>query len=188
MVTHCGCCCCCCCLHTVGGLIGASIGSALGRDDYERVPVTLPDEEALRPFRDVQARRAGRFTDEEPMPRRPYRDLEMERRAVRGSGGVGLYWLSLLLLSVFISCAGFPPRIRAHDPAESVWILAFFMPAIQLGASVLALLGVLLLRPENQAAAVKKIGKITLGMVLGTLAGSAVMMLTCGLSPLGLFR
>jgi hypothetical protein len=110
------------------------------------------------------------------------------REPVSGVGGAGLYWFCLLLLSLFIGCVGFPFGFRVRTLGEGIWAVALFLPAIQVGASVLALLGVLLLRPNKQAAAAKKIGKITLGTVLGTLAGTAVMMLTCGLSPLGLFR
>src|SRR6516162_9243133 len=96
MVTHCGCCCCCCCcLHTVGGLIGAAIGSAPGRDDSASGPIALPDEEALRSFRDAQARRTRRFTDEEPRPPLRYRDLDVVREPVSGIGGAGLYWFCL---------------------------------------------------------------------------------------------
>jgi hypothetical protein len=175
-------------LHSVGGLIGAAVGSAPGKNDFDSMPVVLPDEEVLRPFGEVQAHRAGQITDEEPQARRPYRDLEVVQRPVSGSGGAGLYWLCLLGLSLFVGVFGFPPGQRGPSGGEGIWILIMAMPAVQLAATVFSLLGVLLLRPENQAAAARKIGKITLGMVLGTLIGTGAMVLCCGLSPLGLFR
>lgn len=113
--------------------------------------------------------------------RRPFKDppdeasmdeeVAAEKRRWRRQP-VWLYWNSLALsILVTVACTSF--SVPAVD--RLTWILiggAFFFPLIQLGASVLALLWILLSKQPDKIGACFTLGKITGWTVIGTIAGA----------------
>jgi hypothetical protein len=145
------CCCCCCCLHSLGSLAGAAIGSF-----YPRVTPT-----------------AG-----EMQPSAKLRDDELDGppgKVAARSPARSLYWLVTLGVSVLASTFVLVMS-RQGDPWAAFWVLAIFMPAIQLGASLLCALifgGVLELRQDVRAW--KRLGFITLWTIFGCILGFLIM-------------
>jgi hypothetical protein len=159
VVLPCGCCCCCCCcLHTIGGLIGGIAGS-LSRIDRPRRPLD-PDF----PF--------------------PFRRDEMEDEVTFPAGV--LYWLLVSFLSAATAVGYYwnEGAARPDDLFIGLLVAVFFLPAIQLGASLLALIGVAVFYTEKTVALIR-IGKITLWSFVGTIAGIMLMGGCCGLFALG---
>jgi hypothetical protein len=149
------CCCCCCCLHSIGGLAGAVVGTFYPRETSaaggKPPSAKLRDDEIDGPWRAVPAR-----------PR------------------VGLiYWMSTLGVSV-LACfwAMGSVRERGEWPVVCMFILAIFLPAIQLGGSFVTLL-IVQSRPERSGgrAGLKRLGHITLRSILGAAIGMFVMVL-----------
>jgi hypothetical protein len=157
----CGCCCCCCCcLHTLGGLIGAAIGSNVAsRTPPPPYPGYLYEGEE------------GELIP----PRRRY-----------ALSPAALYWIILAVLVniTFLLCfLGFgtepfdPSRLEGLGAA--ILILAIFLPAVQLVASVIAMLVAGLTDRPNAAARIWAVGKITLGTLIGTAIGIGIMFVIC---------
>ena len=149
------CCCCCCCLHSVGGLAGAVVETFYPRGTSAvggKPPLAkLRDDEIDGPWRAGPARpRVGR-----------------------------IYWISTLVASA-LTClwaVGFAQGVGTWLAA--CWLLlAIFWPAIQLAASILALL-IVQSRPDlsGDRAALKRLGRITLAAILGAAIGMFVMVL-----------
>jgi len=144
------CCCCCCCLHSVGSLIGSLVAA--------REPRPGPDD-----LRRVAAEPTGP-------------DVSVAR----------LYWwvvFLILLLGFFTPVLGpWGYWYYNRGPIEvffsgggAVLVMAIgFLPLVQLGASVVALF-VILLGFHDRGPALRRLGWITLGSVLGTLAGLLAM-------------
>jgi hypothetical protein len=144
----CGCCCCCCCcLHTVGGLIGSAIAPAFGRKD--RLPLHY-------------------YYDEEY-------GIELPSIARGGVSTVPVFWT---LTGVFSVLAVFLSGI-AGDRGEGVVvglvILALTFPGIQLAAAVVCAIWLGVSPRHDKAYQFKQLGKITAGLVLGTIAGILAM-------------
>jgi hypothetical protein len=158
VVLPCGCCCCCCCcLHTIGGLVGGISGS-LTRIDRPRRPLD-PDF----PF--------------------PFRRDEMEDEATFPSGA--MYWLLVSFLCA-VTAVVFYVGEGARDPTALLWglgVAIMILPALQLGASVIAVIGVALFYTERTVAFIR-IGKITLWSFVGTMAGLFLMGGCCGVLSL----
>jgi hypothetical protein len=153
------CCCCCCCLHTIGGLAGAAICSFLPTRGGAR-PYSPPDY-----YADTASPQA---------PPRP--------RSVISAAA--LYWIIFVVLMqlVFVvSCVGFGHGFTGPDSLSGVGgallILAIFLPAVQLVASLLAMIAAAATDWSNAAARLWTIGKITLGTLLGTGVGIGAMFL-----------
>lgn len=129
----CCCCCCCCCLHSVGGILGAAIGS-------------LPTKEPITDRRQVSA--------------------SLLYWLWFGAGTVAAITLALVL--------------GRHKPEASMWGLiavAMLLPGVQIGASILSLLCLLLSNPDDRGARLASIGRITLYSFLGTVIGLFLMLI-----------
>lgn len=155
VVLPCGCCCCCCCcLHSVGSLVGGPAGSAQKIDPPPR-PVD-PDF----PF--------------------PYRRDEIEQEGPIVPAGV-LYWLLVCFGLGLV--AAYYVIVEAHRRLDD-WFIGmlvglFFLPAVQLGASLVAWL-VILIFYADRTAALMRLGRITVWSFVGALIGSALMFVGCG--------
>jgi hypothetical protein len=163
----CGCCCCCCCcLHTIGGLVGAISGSLLNIR-YRPRPV-----DPSFPF--------------------PFRRDELDQE--EGTFPVAVvYWIIVLLGVVAVSAYTFFAGSSGQlDPTMLLWgavIGLFFLPAIQLVASLLSLIIVAVFYTDKTNGLIR-VGKITLWSFVGTLVGILIMFGVCGAGSLagGLFR
>jgi hypothetical protein len=97
-----------------------------------------------------------------------------------------LYWIILAALANLtgvISCLGIAREPFNPGAVEGVGgailILAIFLPAVQLVASVLAMIVAGLTDRPNAAARIWVVAKITFGTLIGTGAGIGVMFLIC---------
>ena len=157
VTAHCGCCCCCCCcLHSVGGLIAAALGSVPVPDDSGAYYVH--DEENPDQYRRVSLRR-GR------------------------SVATAWYWLVLVLLCL----AGASGGLAWFDvgPNDVGWFWVFFyLPAVQLAASAVTLLAVLVAGGDRRE--LWQLTRITGAAILGAILGTLVMLVMCG--GWGIFR
>jgi hypothetical protein len=153
VTTHCGCCCCCCCcLHSLGGLIGAAVGSA-------------PIVPAARPY----------YVEDEDHPGlyRPVVDPGEPASAI--GWVVGTYWVALVVLSLVVSVTGVPWwGMRGELGLFGVMII---LPAIQAVASVVNL--ILVVSTGGGRADLLQVGKIFLGTAIGTILGVAAMWFMC---------
>jgi hypothetical protein len=158
------CCCCCCCLHTLGGLVGALVGS-LVRVRMSWKPREY-DEDADIPFR----------RDEMP----PTFTLPA---ALVYWGLVSLGTLGTFLALAFSSGTG---KVSQSDLFGAGVVTILILPVVQLGAFIVALIAVALcprsLIPDKSAAVVR-VGHIGLWSFVGTLVGLGVMMLLCVALP-----
>lgn len=152
VTTHCGCCCCCCCcLHTIGGLVGAAVGS---------VPVATTRVETM-------------MVPDEYDPGQ-YRPARVRVPAPTGRA-VSLYWALLAGLSLLV-LVGTPllgDRGAGLNALGGLFVLIMAGPAVQLAASLahpLVLLCVGAKREEYLQALM-----IFLGALLGTLIGIGAM-------------
>jgi hypothetical protein len=148
------CCCCCCCLHSVGAVIGAAIAPIYGR----------------RPAKPTQ--------EEED-----YADFP---RALAGGSenrmsAVSLFWLSnLALAGLFVVGSGIIAGVNGNaDFAANLFMaglgLVMLLPALLLVAAAVA--GFILAvssRPDKMYQ-IGRLGRITLGTVIGTVAGTLPM-------------
>jgi hypothetical protein len=148
------CCCCCCCLHTLGGLGRAITGSV---SPIAPTPVRM-DPDAPFPFR------RDEFEDEGPV-------LPV----------TALYWLLLLFLMSVTAVWYYIDQGATNPESLGVGLVIAFMilPALQLGASVLALIAVAAFYP-SRSVPLRRVGKITLWSFAGTLIGVALMGGCCG--------
>jgi hypothetical protein len=152
----CCCCCCCCCLHTIGGLVGALVGSVIRLDPTPR----YADPDAEFPFR---------------------RDEELPTFVVPASL---VYWVVFSLASglawtgyVLYQMSGAP---NSQEMIEGAVILIMLLPVVQLLASILALIVVALLPRSvspDRPVALRRVGFITLWSFVGTMVGTLIMLL-----------
>jgi hypothetical protein len=153
VILPCGCCCCCCCcLHSLGGIIGGIVGT------------TLPVAPAPRPV--------------DPDFPFPFRRDEFDEGSPVLPMGL-LYWL-LVGLGILVAVAvgawsSGHQRIRPDDLLVGAVVALIFLPAVQLAASLVALVAVLFY-PDKRAAAVR-LGKITLWSFVGAIIGTGAMSL-----------
>ena len=142
----CGCCCCCCCcLHTVGGIVGSAVAPAFGKKNP--LPIHY-------------------YYDEEW-------DIQVPDVARPGISAVKLFWMITLVLSiigVLMSCAGGGDGI-----VVGLVIIAMVFPALQLGSAFFTLLTLLIAQRDDRRFQLRQLGKITLGLFVGTLAGIMAM-------------
>ena len=142
-------CCTCCCLHSVGSLAGALAGSFFPREAHPsraQPMAKLRDDEIGGPPGDAP-----------------------DRSAVRS-----IYWMVTLGSTVLVSLyAVVQSQLSIEGP---LFALAIFMPAIQLGASVLCLLFLAAI-PElrRDARAWRRLGWIALGTIAGAATGILIM-------------
>jgi hypothetical protein len=167
VILPCGCCCCCCCcLHTIGGLVGGVVGSVTGIE-----PRPKPADPDF-PF--------------------PYRRDELDEEGPTFPAAL-LYWLLVsFLIGVtcvwyYLSASGSRRGPLNGDPSDllvGLFIAVLILPGLQVGASVLATLGVALFYGEK-ARPLLRVGKITLWSFVGTIAGLLLMGGCLGVLSLG---
>lgn len=177
------CCCCCCCLHSLGGLIGAIIGSVtqLGPprepadlDFLPPSPVHPADTRITTKPADPDHRITAQPADQD-LPS-PLSRGDHEEPGPPVSGGV-LYWLLLSFL-LFLGFIWFL-AVRSFQSEDFLFCLLIgliFLPGFQLGASILSATAAVLFY-ANPAEALARIGYITQYSVIGTLIGLGVMFL-----------
>jgi hypothetical protein len=147
------CCCCCCCLHTLGGLIGGLVGTTQTINPPPR-PV-----DPNFPF--------------------PFRRDELEEGGPIFPVAI-LYWLlvcfgvGITMLWMFLFEGARPDRAFM----EGGFVAILILPGIQLGASLVALIGVLLFYADRTAA-LMRLARITLWSVVGALIGGGIMGMGC---------
>lgn len=158
------CCCCCCCLHSIGSALGGLVGSVKHLD---LPPREISDPDFPFPFR--------RDEIEEEGPIIPVSVLYW--LLVTFLLGVGTLWYCLS------SRSG-----RGEDLLIGLIVSLALLPIPQLGASILASIGVLVFYSDRRAA-FARLGYITLYSFIGTIVGLMLLGLFCGLLSLpGLFR
>jgi hypothetical protein len=148
-----GCCCCCCCLHTLGGITGAVIGSATQMPSR---PAYDPDPDAPFPYRrDV-------FEEDQPL-----------------LSPALLYWLMVAL--AVVATVGVTPFVAGSgaadimdDLAGGLFVAIMFLPALQMAASLLAVIVVAIFYPER-GYALRRLGRITIFWFAGTALGMLLM-------------
>ena len=147
---NCGCCCtCCCCLHSLGGLIGAGIGSA---------PIKSAAEEG--------------YYIEDPDNPGQYKLITVPTQRAPYSA-VGTYWATLgILCGITVVMP-----LGTRDPEVGIVIVIMGLPAVQIAASFVALI-VIACRGGTRESYLQ-IGKITLGTILGTVLGLGALWLSC---------
>jgi hypothetical protein len=163
----CGCCCCCCCcLHTIGGLVGGISGSLM-----KVRPRPRPVDPSF-PF--------------------PFRRDEFDE--AEGAFPIAvIYWLLVLFLVAVVAVYFFFTESGPTLDPNNLWIggliALFCLPAIQLVASLLAVL-VAAIFYTDKASALIRVGKITLWCFVGTTVGVLIMFALCGGMGMlgGLFR
>jgi hypothetical protein len=146
-----GCCCCCCCLHSLGSLAGAVLGSFFPseRPSAGAMPASakLRDDELDGPARNAPARSAANT----------------------------IYWLVtlgvLVLASMFAIARG-----GSFDATSALFVLAIFLPALQLAASLISLLIFVSVPELRQDSRIwKRLGFVTLWSIGGCLLGLLIM-------------
>jgi hypothetical protein len=156
VILPCGCCCCCCCcLHTIGGLVGGVVGSVAQIRPHPR-PVD-PDF----PF--------------------PYRRDELDEEAPAFPPAL-LYWLLVSFLVAVTAVWYYLSSSGSHGPLSGnpqelligLFIAVMILPGLQVGASVLAVLGIALFYGDKTVPLIR-VGKITLWSFVGTIAGLVLM-------------
>jgi hypothetical protein len=97
-----------------------------------------------------------------------------------------LYWIILGVLTcavAIVSCVGWPgdwfEQGRTGGPAAAVWLLAIYLPGVQIAASLIAILVNALTDRDHVAARTWAVAKITFGTLVGTGAGIGIMFLAC---------
>lgn len=173
VVLGCGCtCCCCCCLHTLGGVIGAAIGSSAGR----LPPLELYDEPApprptgIKPgATDMTAGRAR------PAVRAEIDEDAFDVRRPSSLSAAALFWylcLGLSALGLLLGAGG-----RGEGLLLGVIVLLLAFPAVQLVSAAVVFLVLLFTGRSDRSFQMRRLGKITLGVVIGSVAGLGVMWL-----------
>src|SRR5262249_5936711 len=150
----CACCsCCCCCLHTIGGLVGGIMGSV----SPLREPQSRPRLEELDgPY----AVRRDEFEEENLLPAQL------------------VYWFAVLVMICMTCVVCYLPDSTSLRPADSLanglFVALMILPGLQLGASGLAALILLLFSP-NLAQSLRRLGRITAWSFVGFLIGCAAL-------------
>jgi len=153
-------CCCCCCLHTVGGLIGAAVAPAWTtrgprtqeQDDYEDFqPGSGPHAESPREGADG------------------------------GPSAVRSFWVTLLVLVLLGFLVG--PLMGGGNgqlPTNLVLtavVILMVLPALQLVAAAVAAVFVAVSGGADRGVQLRRLGRIALGVFLGTMAGMLAMVI-----------
>jgi hypothetical protein len=140
-----GCCCCCCCLHTVGGIIGAGIAPAFGKNN--RMPITY-------------------YYDEED-------GVALPNIAKAGVSAVKVFWLLSLVAALLGALIG--AALGREGFGVGLVILALVFPAVQLGSALITLAWMALSFRSDKSFQLWQIGKIILGLVVGAVVGVLAM-------------
>ena len=140
------CCCCCCCFQSLGSLAGAIYGM---RGTIGSPMPGLPPEEAERVQAELKA--ANKYA-------------------------IKLYWISLLIVAIITTLVTITENLREGAAALAIAgiVIAFFLPAGQLAASVLALIYINVFPPARKPECLRRLGRITLYSFGWGLIGSAL--------------
>jgi hypothetical protein len=89
---------------------------------------------------------------------------------------VKAYWLALSLITLV--AAVIAVLIDPSDSTVSLFAVGFFLPAVQLGASIATWIYILVRPPAKKSECLSRLGKITLWSFLGTLVGCVGVVLS----------
>jgi hypothetical protein len=178
-----GCCsCCCCCLHTIGGLIGAIVAPSIGAEEGPSVHSNSKDEGVhlahvsrttgtgiQQAKTGLQAgQQLGRPRDEEdednPSPMPSFHT---------GPSAVALFWWILFAVSILNLILFLRPSRDGLSAA--VVVVTLCLPLVQLGSALFVAIILLCSQRSDRGYQFKQLGKITLGVIVGTLAGILAM-------------
>jgi hypothetical protein len=142
---HGSCCCCCCCLHTLGGIIGSAVAPGYGKNN--RMPITS-------------------YYDEQP-------DTVDPNAPQTGASAVQVYWILSLVGAILGAWVG------AMQGGEGfiigLVILAMVFPAVQLVMAIITAIWLGASSRPDRSFQLGQIGRITLGLVVGTVVGILTM-------------
>lgn len=164
----CCCCCCCCCLHTLGGLIGAAVAPAWGGRRRYR------DQEE-QDYDDFRSSANARYSFD--------RDEEVEVQSRRGPSAVLTFWLSLVALVVLGLIIGPLWGITQNGGPNggqngffiAVFLIVMGLPLLQLAAAAVSAIILASFNGMNRGNEFRRLGKISLGAIVGTVAGLLIM-------------
>ena len=147
----CGCsCCCCCCLHTLGSLVGAAIAPGIGKGS----PVAMVyyfDEDTGRQI---------------PLDHKP------------GLSAVVMFWWVLCFLIFLCFTYGILTNSAKGETLLITGIIVLMVfPILQIASAVITVVVFAVWNRPDRAYQIWQLGRITLGVVLGTLLGIGVMAL-----------
>lgn len=143
-------CCCCCCLHSLGGLIGSAVAPAFGQGS--RLPIYYYYDEEL--------------------------DEDVPYTIKPGISAVALYWwifLGVILLSPMLILPFFAEGWGPESLLVGLVILALVLPAVQFGVGIIVLIVLACMQRPDKTFQLWRLGKIMLGLVVGTIAGILAM-------------
>src|SRR2546426_4106519 len=139
-------CCCCCCLHTIGGIIGSAVAPAFGKK--HRMPIHY-------------------YYDEEG-------DVAVPNIAKTGVSAVKVFWFLSLAAAIVGALIG---AMVGHRDGFLIGLFSLVMafPAAQLVCAIITLIWLALSSRQDKSFQLWQLGKITLGLVVGTAAGILAM-------------
>jgi hypothetical protein len=180
-----GSCCCCCCLHTVGGIVGAVIAPKLGGRSTAWSHLSLIedwDEEDFEPGPAPGAKADWEaITEKAPtVPARPV--VSTGAVANIGSAGVSavsVFWLLTLAASILGTLLGATTGRGGFIIGLVILLLVF--PAVQLICAIIVGVGFACTSRPDKWFQLKRLGKLTLGLFLGTVAGILAMVVIGGM-------
>jgi len=170
------CCCCCCCLHVVGSLVGAVVASVRSERMPPRGPLPFDALKKFEPHNHSTEvsitgghTEAGKVTTAPPLPPQPIPPWDIRITAAGKLSGAGLYWLTLFMVTP-IACA--VASIGFGSLSSGILVVLFILfPAVQLAASPVAALLVLLWPPEDRPPRWRAIVRIAAYTLFGTFVG-----------------
>jgi hypothetical protein len=156
---HCGCscCCCCCCLHSLGGVLVAAIAPAVG--PKAPLPITY-------------------YYDEQT-------ETKVKEVGKPGFPSVLVFWWVFMVLCLLAVLAGTILFHGSSGARESDWLLGIvislvvlllIMPGLQIAALVITFIAVACMPRRDKAYQFVQLGKIGLGIIVGSVAGVLAMM------------
>ena len=149
----CSCCCCCCCLHTVGSLVGAAVAPTFGSGGIGLGAFTT------LPY----------YHDEDTG-----RTVPLFRKA--GLSSVSVFWW--LLCAMIFACLALA-IVTNEGRTDAVVItgigILMVFPVLQLASALLTAIVFACWPRFDKGHQLKQLGRITLGVIIGTLSGIGVM-------------
>jgi len=140
-----GSCCCCCCLHTIGGIVGAGVAPLIGAKN----PLPL-----------------GYYYEEED-------EYAVPDVSKPGVSAVKVFWFMSLAAAMIGGLIGSANGGQGFFVALVILFMVF--PGVQLACAIVTLIWLALSTRPDKSFQLKQVGKLTLGLVLGTVAGILAM-------------
>jgi hypothetical protein len=175
-----GSCCCCCCLHTVGGIVGAVIAPKLGGRSTAWSHLSLIEDWDEEDFQPGPA--PGAAADWEAITekaRKPSARPVVSTGAVSnirsaGVSAVSVFWLFTLAASILGALIA---ALAGGGDGFLFYLVIFlvYLPAVQLVCAIIVGVGFAISSRPDKRFQLKQLGKLTLGLFLGTVAGILVM-------------